>query len=160
MKKKKLIIVLVIGVLLLLLVPIPIKLRDGGSIEYKAILYNVTKIHRFNELSSTGYEDGFRIKILGIQVYYKVNTHIDVKEDEEYELIVDDNFCFNCLMLVYEFSDGRKIYDACTKITYKNNNIEIPLSEAIEKGLITLSDLKHHGYYITEPEEKVNYNCG
>ena len=65
MKKKNFIIVLII-IFILMLIPIPLKLKDGGSIEYRSLLYNITKIHRIDHQSSTGYEDGWKIKILGI----------------------------------------------------------------------------------------------
>jgi len=74
MKKKNLIIILIV-VLIVMLIPIPLKLKDGGSTEYKALLYNVTKIHRINHQSSTGYEDGWKVEILGIQIYNKVNSY-------------------------------------------------------------------------------------
>ena len=59
------------------MIPIPVKIKDGGSVEYKAILYKYTKIHRLNEQSSTGYEDGWELKILGIKVGGKTNDHIE-----------------------------------------------------------------------------------
>lgn len=75
--KKKVIIVMVILVLLVLLVPIPMHLKDGGTIEYKALLYKVSKIHRLNANSLTGYEDGITIEILGIKIYENVDKHMD-----------------------------------------------------------------------------------
>ena len=75
MKKKNLFIILVI-VIVLMLIPIPLKLKDGGSTEYKALLYNITKIHRINHQSSTGYEDGWKVEILGIQVYNKTDIFV------------------------------------------------------------------------------------
>lgn len=75
--KKKVIIVMVILVLLVLLVPIPMHLKDGGTIEYKALLYKVSKIHRLNANSLTGYEDGITIEILGLKIYENVDKHMD-----------------------------------------------------------------------------------
>ena len=75
MKKK--VIIVVIVVLLILLVPIPIRLRDGGTVEFKAILYKVSKVHRLNAYSLTGYEDGTIIEILGVKIYEKINKHMD-----------------------------------------------------------------------------------
>ena len=68
MKKKNIIIIIALVIFVLMLIPIPIKLKDGGSVEYKAILYKYTKIHRLSEKSSTGYEDGWELNILWIQV--------------------------------------------------------------------------------------------
>ena len=43
MKKKKIILILII--IILMLIPIPTKLKDGTSTEYKALLYSITKYH-------------------------------------------------------------------------------------------------------------------
>ena len=50
------------------LIPIPMKLKDGGSVEYKAILYEVKKYHTINTESTKGYDDGLKIKILGLSL--------------------------------------------------------------------------------------------
>ena len=76
MNKKKIIIIVAIVVFVLMLIPIPMRLKDGGSIEYRAILYKYTKIHRLSERSTTGYEDGWELKILGIYVGGEVNTYV------------------------------------------------------------------------------------
>lgn len=73
---KKGIIIAIIVLFIIMIIPIPMKLKDGGSVEYKAILYSVKKIHKLNNQSSTGYEDGWDIKILGFQVYNVVNIEI------------------------------------------------------------------------------------
>ena len=75
MKKKKIIIIVTIVVFILMLIPIPNRLKDGGSVEYNAVLYQYTKIHRLSERSSTGYEDGWELKILGIKIGGKIDTH-------------------------------------------------------------------------------------
>ena len=82
MKNKKLIITLII--LILILTPIQFKLKDGGSTEYKAILYTVTK-HRLSEKSETGHEDGLKIEILGIQIYNKINSNLEANTTIEEE---------------------------------------------------------------------------
>ena len=74
MKNKKVIIVVAIVLLILLLIPIPIQVKDG-SMEYKAILYKLTKIHKASDTSPTNYEDGWDIQILGFRVYYKLDDH-------------------------------------------------------------------------------------
>ena len=42
--RKKVIIFIIIIVALILLFPIPMHLSDGGSVEYKALLYTITSI--------------------------------------------------------------------------------------------------------------------
>ena len=77
MKKKKIIIIVAILVFILMLIPIPNRLKDGGSVEYNAVLYQYTKIHRLSEKSSTGYEDGWDLKILGFHIGGEINTYVE-----------------------------------------------------------------------------------
>ena len=79
MKKKKIIIIVAIVVFILMLIPIPNRLKDGGSVEYNAVLYQYTKIHRLSEKSSTGYEDGWDLKILGLHIGGEINTHVQAE---------------------------------------------------------------------------------
>lgn len=77
MHRKKLAIILVIVLALgVLLIPIRMKLKDGGSVRYKALAYEVTKIHRLTNASDGGYTyvDGYEVKILGLPVYHTVET--------------------------------------------------------------------------------------
>ena len=69
--KKKAIIIGVIILAFLMLVPFPMRLKDGGSVRYKAVLYSVTDLHRLSiqEDGTAGYEDGLIIEILGMKVY-------------------------------------------------------------------------------------------
>ena len=50
-------------------------LKDGGSVRYKALVYEVTKIHQLSpEVDGVKpYIDGFEIKILGMTVYRETN---------------------------------------------------------------------------------------
>ena len=79
MKKKKIMIIVAIVVFILMLIPIPNRLKDGGSVEYNAVLYQYTKIHRLSEKSSTGYEDGWDLKILGFHIGGEINTHVQAE---------------------------------------------------------------------------------
>ena len=80
MKKKNIILIVAIAIFILMLIPIPVRLKDGSSVEYKAVLYKYTKIHSLNEKSSTGYEDGWELSILGIRVDGKINTYVEVEQ--------------------------------------------------------------------------------
>ncbi len=65
-RTKKLIIGLIITVLLIILLfPVRLVYRDGGTVHYKAILYDVTKYH----IGVGEYTAGWNVKILGIEVY-------------------------------------------------------------------------------------------
>ncbi len=74
MKKKKWIMLLAVICFAIVLVPIPRRLRDGGSVEYMAILYRITKVHQFYENNSQNlYRDGIKIEILGKEIYSSVS---------------------------------------------------------------------------------------
>lgn len=77
--KKKVIIISVILALLILLFPIKNQLKDGGTVEYKALVYRVSKVNRLitiEEMEKEGkvkeYEKGIIIEILGFEVYNDV----------------------------------------------------------------------------------------
>lgn len=78
MKKK--IIIIVCVVLVLMLIPIRLQLKDGGTVEYKSILYKVSKVHR---LIDNGFDIGTEIRILGIKVFDNVESFYDKKELKE-----------------------------------------------------------------------------
>ena len=46
--KKKLIIGICILLIAVLLIPIPMRLKDGGTVRYTAILYTIEDVHRLN----------------------------------------------------------------------------------------------------------------
>lgn len=80
---------------------------------------------------------------------------------KEYELVIDTNECFNCYKKIHEFSDGTEVYSSCPKITYKTKKTEIPIKEALDKKLITLSDLeKEDDFKIFKPKEDKILSCG
>lgn len=96
MKKKVIIVmVVVILILLVLLVPRTRYLNDGGTVEYKAVLYNVTKLNKLNYYSASGYDRGTIVEILGKEVYNDVviaePTIINNDENnQKYSKIVDN----------------------------------------------------------------------
>ena len=77
--KKKVIIILVAIILLVLLFPIRNQLKDGGTVEYKALVYKVTKVKKTiskEEMEQEGkikeYDHGIIIEILGFEIYNNV----------------------------------------------------------------------------------------
>ena len=87
--KKKILIAVIVIILLVLLIPIPMRLKDGGTIEYKALIYTVSKVHKLNHNSASGYDNGLIIKIFGKEIYNNVpnNTkeiyYEEISQDEE-----------------------------------------------------------------------------
>lgn len=65
---KRPIIVVTIVLSIILLLPIPLFYKDGGTVEYRAILYSVEKAHSIS-LEGSGYDIGTRVRILFWEVY-------------------------------------------------------------------------------------------
>lgn len=78
MKKKIIIIVCVI--LVVMLIPVKLQLKDGGTVEYKSILYKVSKVHRTID---NGFDIGTEIRIFGIKIFDNVKSVYDKKELKE-----------------------------------------------------------------------------
>lgn len=76
MKKKAIIIVCVL-LAIVLLFPIPMRLRDGGTIQYKAILYTVSDVHSLatveEQEAGKEFNEGIIIEILGFEIFNNVN---------------------------------------------------------------------------------------
>ena len=72
MKKRNVAIVCILLVIILL-IPIPLRLKDGGTVEYKDLAYSVSRVHRLASVKAEKeYEEGIIIKVLGIEVYNNV----------------------------------------------------------------------------------------
>ncbi len=72
MKKK---VIAGLGVLLaaVFLFPITYHLKDGGTVVYKALLYNVHKVHQMSPVGSEqDYLEGTIVEILGFEVFNNV----------------------------------------------------------------------------------------
>lgn len=55
-----------------MLFPIPLCMKDGGTVKYQAILYSISDVHRLSPSKPSGYEEGIIINILGMQVFNSV----------------------------------------------------------------------------------------
>ncbi len=78
MKKK--VIILICVILVIMLIPVRLQLKDGGTVEYKSILYKISKVHR---LIDNGFDIGTEIRILGFKVFDNVESVYDKKELKE-----------------------------------------------------------------------------
>lgn len=71
--KKKFILIMAGVLLLAALIPIPFHLKDGGTVEYRALLYSVSDVHRLNDLEAEEpFQTGTVVKVLGIELYNDV----------------------------------------------------------------------------------------
>lgn len=73
MKKKSIIILVVAVLLIVLLFPLKLSYKDGGTIEYRAVLYGVTHVHRMTEKDP---------KQAG-ELYRKLSNERDTLSEEE-----------------------------------------------------------------------------
>ncbi len=74
--KKKVRISICVLLAIVLLIPIPMHLKDGGTITYNAVLYQVENVHTLNSNITSEpenvYLEGIIVRILGIEVYNNV----------------------------------------------------------------------------------------
>lgn len=72
--KKKVMIGICVLLVIVLLVPIPMRLKDGGTVVYHAVLYQVEDVHRLSAVDAPEdeYLEGMIIRILGMEVYNSV----------------------------------------------------------------------------------------
>ena len=90
MKKKKLIKWIVLGIIIGMIVPAPIKIKDGGTVIYKATLYQIIKVHRLNIQEE--YDDGYIIKVFGKEIYNSLSSNnVNVKELEVSKKRIEEN---------------------------------------------------------------------
>lgn len=85
MKKKIIIIFGIVFSLAILVIPIPAKMKDGGTVHYNAILYDIYDVHRVTSplewndaIVENEYIEGTIVKILGFEVYNNTNPRIEV----------------------------------------------------------------------------------
>lgn len=70
--KKILWTVLCVILSLILLFPIPLRMKDGGTVQYQAVLYSVSHVHRLSLDSEDGYDEGIIVEILGMEIFNNV----------------------------------------------------------------------------------------
>lgn len=72
--KKKVMIGICVLLAIVLLVPIPMCLKDGGTVVYRAVLYQVEDVHRLGAVDTAEdeYLEGMIVRILGMEVYNSV----------------------------------------------------------------------------------------
>lgn len=120
--KKKALIIIAILIAAILLVPIPHRLKDGGSVEYKAILYTVKSVHQIDHNNATGFIDGTIIKILGIEVFN--NTDLSQNNNSSISGSTNSEIALNMppeLTVLYG-KESIKALRGTTSWTYENDD--------------------------------------
>lgn len=135
--KKKIIVIIIIVVIAILLIPIPMKLRDGGSTEYKALLYSVTKYHQLapvEENAGKEYLEGVSIKILGKEVFNNkekatVENNENVVDNENNNEIVENTLNNKIVITLDEITNISALDNFLDNVDRYNKN---PISSEIE----------------------------
>ncbi|MEG1149901.1 MAG: hypothetical protein RSE17_01265 [Bacilli bacterium] len=77
--KKKAIIISIVVILMILLFPIRNQLKDGGTVEYQALLYKISKVKKLISIEEMEKEEkikprdqGFIVEIFGFEVFNNV----------------------------------------------------------------------------------------
>lgn len=73
--KKKITAAICIFLVLLFLIPIPMRLKDGGTVKYQAVLYSISDVHRLAPSEAGGYEEGIIVEVLGIPIYHSIDQN-------------------------------------------------------------------------------------
>lgn len=114
--KMKIIIISVVIILLVLLFPIRNQLKDGGTIEYKALVYKVSKVHKRSE---TEHQDGIVVEIFWKEIFNDVIVkHIERNLDD---------------VIVTEVNLGERAWiNSITKIKIKGTNDYFEITEKVK----------------------------
>lgn len=74
--KKRIKAIIIIIMCAIFLIPFPSWYKDGGTVEYNAILYSIRKVH---SIQAKGYDIGTQVRILFWTVYDDVRYVPDAK---------------------------------------------------------------------------------
>ena len=146
MKKK--IIIIVCAVLVVMLIPIKTHLKDGGTIQYKSILYKINKVHRLIE---NGFDIGTEIEILGFKVFDNVESVYDkkvLKETLGVEVVptlsdkigTDTSWCPTFQLIWNDFKNEIVRED----IKFEQ---QLDILDNLNKGEFTTNDISDSHYY-------------
>lgn len=172
---KKIIIISICFVIILLLLPIKYQYKDGGTIEYKAVLYNIIFWHEINNNYDDNYRTGKEFHFFPENLrridYYKntIPPRLELIYDNKsyYASTLDYNWCNN-----YDNCTSREVllvksigFEDAIKVN-KDDKINMLLSNTSINNLViykgTLDnmysqDIEHDNEYIKVPNEKGNY---
>ena len=166
MKSKKIAKIVIIIILLILLIPIPFKLKDGGTVEWKSLTYSISKVNSIYSIDDIrmGYKKGVIIKIFNITVFN--NSKYDIEKEFvtnsfsiSYSSKNNENFaCDSALEEIYK-DDEYIYYLPCQKsqyikVIYAPNEYQEGLKSSLEDGTIKISDLDEFNIEYIKKERK------
>ena len=142
--KSKIKYIIIILVLLILLVPFRVyRLKDGGSVEFKAFLWSVTKVHELTG-EEASVNAGWRINILGKTVYERTSPLYIKGEDPTFTVDGIDN---PESVTIDIRADACELYLEVLEDLW---NVDPGLNDGISQIGIDLSELSH----LTELEKE------
>ena len=122
--KKKLFIAALTIILLILIIPLPLHLKDGGTVKYQALLYSISDVHRIS--SADEYEDGVIVEILGLEVFNNVKTEVSddrPAEDTEPEEVSVPSPSYEAELSYANIPATNKIYQECLNLDKLPENV-------------------------------------
>ncbi|MBE6150444.1 MAG: hypothetical protein E7162_01315 [Firmicutes bacterium] len=95
--KKRILFIVILVVLCILVFPVPRRLKDGGSVEYKSILYKITDVKKINFDSTTGYEEGIVVEVFNKEIFNNVccDASMNVEDIEGVSIKINDSSLTN-----------------------------------------------------------------
>ena len=113
-KNKKVIVRLIIVVMLLLFVPIPLHLKDGGTVVYRAVLYKLSINQKIamdttveteaGTIVESGHHVGWGIEFLGMEIF---NNTKYVPDSQNYSDSLEN------ISITYTLEDAKKAEFVC-----------------------------------------------
>ena len=143
--------ILLILIAIILLFPIPMRLKDGGRVEYRAMLYTITKYHRLAPMETeSGYIEGIGIEILGVEVFNNTD-----KRAESYEKTVERTKIKDVKFKDIENTDINKLAKF-NGVVYGQSNMVIDYAGDLNKSIGKIDYLIEEQYL---PQINGETNC-
>lgn len=133
--KKKVIIISVVLILLVLLFSIRNQLKDGGTVEYKALVYKVSKIHKHLE---TEQQDGIIVEIFGKELFNNVIIK-HIERDLDDVIVTEVNL------------EERAWVNSLTKINIKDTNDYFEITDKVKFDIPEYEEGTTTSFSITVP---------
>ena len=129
--KKKIIVVACILLSVMLFIPIPLHLKDGGTVKYQAVLYSISDVHRLvSGENDVTLETGVIVELLGFEVFNnvaKATEKLSLRIGSWYEwgvVLEAQNVTPSGLTIVCNQSGGENVSELSTGSFYVIQKLE------------------------------------